>query len=275
MLYKDITDKAQDRLPTTTNTNVAIYVNNLKGNRNSQRKNKTGKNEKEKEKFDGNCNHCQKYGHKAIDCWIKFLEKKPKAKESKVSSTTPAAALASSGLVIHSRAVMVSNAFKNCQLVDTRAYFHLCHDRQLFRTYTESDTLPKFDTANGTTQAIGFGSITIDAEHLDGTTLPLTLENVYYLPSLPINILSSIVIEDYGFYLCCNTHTIRSKSTKEELIAIDVVDRKFLLRQKNVMICPAVSINTWHRRFGHIGIDNLKKTSKSTEGMDIDLNSEL
>ena len=41
------------------------------------------------------------------------------------------------------------------------------------------------------------------------------------------------------------------------------------------MICPAISINTWHRRFGHIGIDNLKKTSKSTEGMDIDLNSEL
>ena len=75
---------------------------------------------------------------------------------------------------------------------------------------------------------------------------------------------------------CVVIHTIRKKSTKEEAIAIDVVDHKFLLRQKNVMILPVgVSINTWHRRFGHIGIDNLKKTAKITEGMEIDPDSEL
>ena len=86
------------------------------------------------------------------------------------------------------------------------------------------------------TQAVGYGSITFDAKHLDGTTFPLTLKDVYHLPSLPVNILSRTAIEDYGFYLCCDTHTIRKKSTKEELIAIDVVDHKLLLRQKNVLV---------------------------------------
>jgi hypothetical protein len=40
MLYKDITDEACDRLPTTTNANVTLYTNNPKGNRNGQKKKK-------------------------------------------------------------------------------------------------------------------------------------------------------------------------------------------------------------------------------------------
>ena len=137
-----------------------------------------------------------------------------------------------------------------------------------------------FDTANGTIRAIGYGIVIFEVEHPDGTTFLLKLKDVYHLPGLLINILSGTVIEDYGFYLCCDTHTIRSKSTKEELIAIDVVDRKLLLRQKNTLACPAVSdpavsVNTWHRRLGHIGIDNIRKTAKITEGMDIDSDIEL
>ena len=114
-----------------------------------------------------------------------------------------------------------------------------------------------FNTANGMTRAIGYGSVTIEVEHLDRTTFPLKLKDVYHLPSLPINVLLGTMIEKYGFYLCCDTHTIQSKSTKEELIAIDAVDHKLLLRQKNALVCPAVSINTWYRRLGHIGIDNI------------------
>ena len=233
----------------------------------SNKKKKKKKDKDNKEKFDGNCNHCQKYGHKAKDCWIKHPEKKPKKE--------PAAALASSGLTMYAEAAMVSNAFENCWLVDTSANYHLCHDQALFQTYTKSGTLPMFNTANGMTRAIGYGSVTIEVEHPDGTTFPLKLKDVYHLPSLPINILSGTVIEKYGFYLCCDTHTIRSKSTKEELIAIDVIDHKLLLRQKNALVCSAVSINTWHRRLGHIGIDNIKKTAKITEGMDIDSDTEL
>ena len=151
MLYKDITNEVQDKLPTTTNTNVAIYANNLKGNCNSHQKNKTKKNKKKKEKFNNNYNYYQKYSHKAINYQIKFLEKKLKAKELKVSLTTPTTALALSKLVMYSKAVIVLNVFKNCQLVDTRAYFYLCYNQQLFQTYTKSDILPKFDIVNRTT----------------------------------------------------------------------------------------------------------------------------
>ena len=38
MLYEDITDEARDRQPTTTNTDVALYGNNPKGNRNKKKK---------------------------------------------------------------------------------------------------------------------------------------------------------------------------------------------------------------------------------------------
>ena len=120
MLYEDITDKARDRQPTTTNTDVAMYRNNPKGNCNKKKK----KDKDDKDKFIGNCNHCQKYGHKAKYCWIKHPEKKPKKE--------PAAALAPSGLAMYAEAAMVSNAFENCWLVDTGANYHLCHDQALF-----------------------------------------------------------------------------------------------------------------------------------------------
>jgi hypothetical protein len=244
MLYEDITDEACDRQPTTTDTNVAMYANDPRGNQDQKKKKKkknaqsdTGGNSRNNDtKFTSKCNHCQKVGHKAVDCWIKFPDKKPKKKEAAT------AVLASSGLAMYSRSAL--NAFKSSWLVDTGAGFHLCHNRQLFQTYTANSTLLFFDTANGVTQAIGYRSITIDVEHLDRTAFPLTLKEVYHLPSLPVNILSGTAIEDYRFYLCCNTHTICKKSTKEELIAINVVDHKFLLRQKNVLICPAVLINT-------------------------------
>ena len=77
MLYEDITDKARDRQPTTTNTDVAMYANNPKGNHDNCRKNKdenyntqgnSNENRGDKEKFNSKCNHCSKVGHKEKDC---------------------------------------------------------------------------------------------------------------------------------------------------------------------------------------------------------------
>src|ERR1700733_15245873 len=111
MLYEDITDEARDRQPTTTDTNVAMYANDPRGNQDKKKKKKKKDKDADDTKFNGKCNHCQKVGHKAVDCWIKFPDKKPKKKEAAT------AVLASSGMAMYSGSAL--NAFKSSWLVDT------------------------------------------------------------------------------------------------------------------------------------------------------------
>jgi hypothetical protein len=170
---------------------------------------------------------------------------------------------------------MLSTAsFKNRWLVDTGAYWHMTHDRALFQTYTKSNTLPEFETAGKMVRPIGIGTVVIHTENSSGQTVPLTLSNVYHLPTLPINLFSGTYIRERGAYVCGKTDTIRRIDDDYEIATIDVVARHLFLRQKDDIIMPVihpkVTARTWHRRLGHVSPANVKKTASITEGMVLD-----
>jgi len=78
----------------------------------------------------------------------------------------------------------------------------MCNDRTLFDEYKEN-TNPKntITTASSNTQAEGYGTVTITAIQTDNLTIVLKLENVVHMPSLAVNLLSSLTIIEKGLYI--------------------------------------------------------------------------
>jgi hypothetical protein len=111
---------------------------------------------------------------------------------------------------------------------------------------------------------ISFRIVTINAENSSGSTVPLTLSNVYHLLALLINLLLGTYIQEHSAYMCKRTNTIQQIENDYEIAAIDVVACHLLLQQKGVPIAmpigkgnPKVSFCTWHRWLRHISLANV------------------
>ncbi len=92
------------------------------------------------------------------------------------------------------------------------------------------------------------------------------------MPWLPVNLFSGTVIRDSKAYICGKTNTVHTANDLE-IATIDKANHMLFLRLKDAtpISMPAletkISIRTLHRRLGHLGLENIKKTAAITDGI--------
>ena len=107
----------------------------------------------------------------------------------------------------------------------------------------------------------------------DGGNSRTKLKNVLYVPSLPVNLFSGSIITKHGAYYCGRTMTIRKAGDDTEIAAIKLNDSTPFLRTHSENSSLALhatnkpTTETWHRRLGHLGYDNVLKTALQTTGI--------
>ena len=73
-------------------------------------------------------------------------------------------------------------------LVDTGADQHFCHSREQFDSYTQNTNMTSINTVNSPSRLLGSGTVVLQCILSNRKTVPLTLKNVIYLPTVPVNL---------------------------------------------------------------------------------------
>jgi hypothetical protein len=166
-------------------------------------------------------------------------------------------------------ALLTANSNRHRTLFDTGAdqHFSVCLDN--YNEYKSKIMNYTIDTANGKVKPQGTGTRSIQCS----TGLDLTLNNVLYLPGCSINI--------FGARQYIGRGELRLESTPKGTLVVDdegdglfYIDEQCYIIEQETHCFPAIttkpkgtSIRLWHRRLGHLGFDNVRKTAKLTYGI--------
>lgn len=209
------------------------------------------------------CYKCGKSGHIAAEC-------RSKERDDSVAFVAPSTS--------------VSEKVKDVWVVDSGAEYHVTNERWLLRDYRPFGpkvVKPKIMWGNGkVTEADGMGNADVYSI-VDGVSKKITLVGVMYVPNGVANLLSlmqvvkkgdvimqgdtcKIIVDDKmaavakkqnGLYVF---KTTRVAETPEEIAV-------------SLMAKSSESADLWHRRFGHLGYENLATMVRKemVEGMNV------
>jgi hypothetical protein len=224
--------------------------------------------------YKAKCSHCKKSGHDEKNCYKKHPDKAPawykeKQKADSAASTTSAAGVLSLTATLPPVTLPVGllTTVERSWIVDSGASRHMCQDRDVFVSY-EAISPIEITAAKGTIRAVGVGSIRLDLTNSKGRVTPILLKQVLYVPGLVANLLSTNCLRSSGAYFHGGTCTLHQLGNDAEFghappqNGVNIL-RAVAVAPKAVLAAPAttpqVSIETWHRRLGHLGKASLKK----------------
>jgi len=300
-LMAEITDEARDE-------EISKGLFHRKNNQNGQTKGK-GKESSDSAKNDDKsgpptkdgapqCPHCKRSGHDPSGCWTKYPDRKPewailkekeyrkqkkeKAKKDEASDSDDEpkrpqgqGARALAVFATDPQAMVHITSPISEWVVDTGATDHMAANTSLFINLTPVNN-KYVQQGKGQIQVQGVGSIFMKWVLTDGTIEEVELKDVLYMPDLFTNLVSVPRLHRMGYYFHTGKGTINHRKTDEEIGSTTFSSAVWLLnwqrsrpQEEDSIALPAVSIETWHRRFGHSGYSNLKETAKIVSGMEL------
>lgn len=168
---------------------------------------------------------------------------------------------------------------KDSWILDTGATCHICNDLEQFLTYMPRESIVK--TGQTVTPMIGYGQVRITGKHpRTGTTVSVTLDNVWYSPGFHTSLISLSVIEDKGFCFKSDERAIFKGNQ-----AVLKVERHhglytviynpnhqaaFSVRHSEKPHLSTASARRWHRRLGHAFDQKIEKLPEMVDGVKID-----
>lgn len=189
--------------------------------------------------------------------------------------------------------------FRERWLADSGADGHVCNNLALFTDYQECDMRP-VDTADGPIKPPGFGTVKLRVKQSTGDDFELILKDVVYMPRCPINLFGvGKLMRQNGGYVRPGRVIYLKKGVETELCAVDQnlhlievsVNQSACLLQEVPLptgngggfrgalparvtdgkkAVKALDIDLWHARLGHLGHENVCRTSTITKGIKIE-----
>ena len=141
---------------------------------------------------DVKCDHCNKKGHKADQCWIKHPELKPERGGRKDKSENPKySMMATAGITKR-------QTNPDIWYTDSGASDHFSPHKALFESFHELEKPTIIETAEGNAVGTATGKITITVGENDDK-IELQLNNVIYAPNMSSNLFSLMAAYDLGY----------------------------------------------------------------------------
>ena len=233
------------------------------------------------------CHYCGKPGHLKRDCRIRLAdERREKASDSgpreKANQVLRSMGGEEKDVLLASQALSVR--MTSSWIIDSGASSHMCNDEQLF---TKMETLKK-------PLEIVVGDGHVVKSHQQGTVslmmkLPgnecrkCNLCHVLYVPNLSYNLVSVSKAVKAGKVVEFDGKQGQIKSVEGKLTAIGTrignlyyMDCYNCRKNSSNISTQHNSQDIWHRRFGHLGIQNLRKLAneKMVDGLDCNVTTD-
>ena len=242
------------------------------------------------------CHHCGKLGH--IRRFCKDLNKDKNKKESgnqgnknkgnQVEKGQPGPRKESLGLVVQSLAASAGGIKSETWIVDSGATCHMCNNKALLEDFVEFDETVDVMLGDGKVlNATGSGTVLVHTVLANGKQQECILHNVLLVPNLSYNLISVSKVTEAGKSIsfeeaqcnisCANGEVI---ATAKKVGCLYYLDFQPTSECSNAMVNEGTKLSNemlWHQRYGHLGVQNLKKLAndKLVEGFNSDAKKNL
>ncbi len=221
------------------------------------------------------CSHCEKTGHTAEKCWELHPELRPKSMRDKEGKSQNDFNMSAS---IQTFTVLP----KNTWVADSGAGRHFSNNKALFITLRHHrEAYTPYGAPNVWTE--GIGDVILPCKQPNGSVIRVKIENVLYVPSAPVSLLSTMTMKRSYHDGLTNTLRIKPKkrgSPSKTWGYCDLVGGTPIIRTASMQpIALAANsrenrssrapMSTWHRRLGHISFDRVEQTVHALEGAEI------
>ena len=206
------------------------------------------------------CHYCKKPGHFKRDC-RKFI-----ASQKKQHGASPAEAKTDEALAtVHA----LTTTSKGSWIIDSGATCHMSNDRDLFVELRELEKPQEVILGDGhSLQGTAEGTVKLETLLPDGSTKKCRLENVLFVPKLSYSLLSVSKASNAGKIAKFSKFGCEILNAKKEVIAFatrvgDLYHLERCHKHQSVNVVNKESKERlWHRRYGHLGEQNLQKIAK-------------
>ena len=229
------------------------------------------------------CFECNKTGHVKKDCYI-FIERCKKKKENydKNHGYKGKQSLVVKGqdsddeVTLFVSAVATGDTNTDSWLLDSGASQHMCNNKELFSNLVNICTSVKVEVGDGRSlTAVGQGSVVLKVNLPNNKVETRILNNVLYVPDLAYNLISVSQVTLGGKVTNFYENSCKILNKKSKLLAVGKkLGKLYVLDcfQKAVAQCSNVISDEilWHRRFCHLGINNVRKliSKELVDGID-------
>src|SRR5450755_1179102 len=172
-------------------------------------------------------------------------------------------------------------------ILDSGANAHYCNDINLFVEYSEnqSSATRTADLMAPDLSVRGIGKVKLEIDKSDGNSNEFLISDVYYAPTVRINILSpDILLSKSGIYgKWTKQGTILMNKDGDEIASAIRWNKVWKLQVQNqineeklpmepmvnTLTDEPVRLKQWHRRLGHLNYESVKKLAPLSDGMDL------
>nr|XP_049701711.1 uncharacterized protein LOC110381443 isoform X2 [Helicoverpa armigera] len=191
-----------------------------------------------------NCFYCGKFGHFKAQC--RFRKQRMSRSENKTNSN----------------AFVVSNLSHQLQkskwLVDSGATEHMCRDRALFTSFSNTSPKPVIIGNGAVINAIGYGQITVQVSN-GNEWIDTVIDNVLYVPELKTNLFSVNRATDKGYVVVTDDSSCKFYESNKICAVAERIGNSFYLNLRYNSNGETAStaelawndLNEWHRRLAH------------------------
>lgn len=225
------------------------------------------------------CFYCGKFGHIQRFCRIR-AEDESKAKSEKSNTKQKAAhkpqnedsSSCSEGDAVVASHALTANVASNW-IVDSGATCHMCSDPKVFTKFRSLEPPQKVTLGDGhELKATGQGIVKLTIRLSNGKIKECKLNDVLFVPNLSYNLLSVSKAAETGKTTKFDETRCQILGTNKRIIAVAkrtgslyYLDTKpsetHLVNAAETDLKQKASI--WHRRFGHLGMQNLQKLTRN------------
>ena len=214
--------------------------------------------------FTGTCHFCKERGHYARDC--------PKKNSRNFNHSNLNAANYSGSHDNddnHDEALITTSHSidkqRNSWIIDSGATQHMTYQRECLSDYVEFKNPATVSMGDDhVILAHGKGVYRLKA-YIDGCEQSIALQNVWYLPELGKNLLSVKAMIDLGALIQFEGQQCKILRNSKVLGIGEVQGKLYILKttseQANT-VEDSSNPELWHYRFGHLGMENMRKLSE-------------
>ncbi|EZA60109.1 Copia protein [Ooceraea biroi] len=193
------------------------------------------------------CKICKKNNHTDKDCYSR--KRSGKTDREEVSKIT----------------FLCDNNSNAGWILDSGASSHMTNNENILQKSQPIQTKVGIASHDGYMTATKIG--TVDLGNCE-------LNNVLYIPNLKISLMSVSALTEKGGKVIFHRDTVTISKNKnvvlegrKNLTGLYMI--KGTIKETALNVKEEVKARLWHKRLGHVGIDNMKKLLKLSEGIDM------